>query len=130
MHQQIKYLCQILNEIDNDPTKSMQYYTGACQTKTPLTGPLYNCRWLLIEECLHKLQHQYEHNDDCGVVDHHVNEIFDRINDVYQRTQHNCWRSHDHHFHKTLEEYVNCPITCLAEIQEFLEKMVKELYTT
>jgi hypothetical protein len=130
MHQQIKDLQEIINQIDNDPTKSMQYFTGACLTKTPLTKTVYNCRWLLIEECLHKIQHMLEQSDDCSIVDSHVNEIFDKLNDVYQKTQYNCWRSHDHHFHKTIEEYVNCPVTCLAEVGEFLGLMLKELYHT
>jgi hypothetical protein len=130
MHQQIKELCQIIVTIDNDPVKSMSYFTGVCDTKTPLTKPLYNCRWLLITDALHRLQHQFMHSDDCSYVDSHVDELFNKLNDVYQRNQHHCWQSHHHHFHRTFEEYVNCPITCLAEVSEYLSKIIKELYTT
>jgi hypothetical protein len=28
------------------------------------------------------------------------------------------------------QDIVNCPVTCIAEISEYLEKTIKEIYTT
>lgn len=130
MQQQIKLLRDILDKINNDASTSMQYYTGPCLTKTPMTGPVYNVKWLLIEDILHKTQHGIERSDDCSVVDKHVEDIFNNLNHIYTRTQQHCWPSHAHHFHTSFREYVNCPITCLPEISEYLDKITKELYHT
>lgn len=40
----------------------------------------------------------------------------------------NTWPLHDVHFHKNFEEYVYCPYTCLNEISECLEKILKEYF--
>ena len=35
------------------------------------------------------------------------------------------WPLHDVHFHKSFEEFCNCPFTCLTEIADCVEKISK-----
>lgn len=48
--------------------------------------------------------------------------VYNRMVDLHWDNQYQC---HDVHFHKTFEEWLNCPFTCLQEILDFLEKICK-----
>jgi hypothetical protein len=132
MHLQIKFLIDILNNIDSNPQQSMQFITsGGCKyisTSPSNLSPSKDCRWTLIGEILHKSQHIQMSNDNCGEVDMYITDIFTKLNDVYQHSQQYCWKSHEHHFHTNFEQYVNCPVTCISEISEYLERTLKEMY--
>ena len=121
MQQRIKFLLDILNQLDNDPNKSTNFLNSP---------PTVNSKWMLLEEALHRIEHNIRHSDDCTQVDSYVHSILTHLNVLYQRNQHNCWISHTHHFHTCFQDYVNCPVTCLTEIAEYLSKVMKENYTT
>jgi hypothetical protein len=55
-----------------------------------------------------------------------TNEILEFINS--KNWHHHCWQLHDCHFHINFETFVACPFTCLSEIEEVLNKILKELY--
>lgn len=129
MKEQIDLLRHILNEIDSDPIQSMQYYTGCCLTKDGKTPP-GNCRELLLTEALHRATHSIYKSDDCATVDKYATNVALRLNQVYQHNQQHCWPLHTHHFHPNFIAWVNCPVTCIAEISEYLDKIQKEMYTT
>lgn len=129
MKEQLDLVRRIINEIDNDPINSMRYYTG-CAISTQGGIPPGNCREILLTEALHKATHSVYNSDNCDFVDKHMENVQLRLNQVYQYSQHICWPSHVHHFHPTFIAWVNCPVTCLAEISEYLEKIQKEMYST
>lgn len=128
MEQQLHFLRDCLEELDNNPHETMKYYTFNCRNTNNSNIPTSDCRWLLIQELLHKAQHIYENNNDCGTVDFHVTDLFSRIEILYQTTQHLCWTSHSHHFHPSFRDYINCPVTCITEICEYLKKILKERF--
>ena len=132
MHQQLKFLHDTLEVIDNDPQKTMQFYTGCCIAKPNINNnpPPSNIRWLLIEDILHKVQHFGLQTNNEITVSKSVDDIFYKLNDIYQRTQHYCWDSHVHHFHTSFRDYINCPVTCITEIVEYIDKITKEVYHT
>jgi len=129
MKEQIEMIRTVLDQIDNDPRQSMSFFTGSCYTVSG-TRPKANCREILLTEILHKVTHQLYQSDDCQKVDSYMDPVMVKLNDIYQRCQHHCWLSHAHHFHPNFIAYVNCPITCLAEISDYLLKIQKEMYTT
>lgn len=57
-----------------------------------------------------------------GVLDENNKEL-EYMNKIYLANQHLCWKSHEHHFHIAFVEYLTCPVTCLYEIVEWLEKI-------
>jgi hypothetical protein len=133
MLSQLKLLVNILRDIDSNPSQSMMFYTGGSY-KQHLSNPNSNppptpdCRWILIVEAL---QHIDTSNPDATrdishKEDHH--EVLRKLNTGWQETQHLCWHSHDHHFHINFHQYVLCPVTCLYEIIEYIEKVIKEKY--
>jgi hypothetical protein len=128
MKEQIDMMRRIIEEIDNNPLHSMKYYTGCTPNTTE--RPPSNCRELLLVEALHRATHSVYTNDNCDDVDKYMKPVIVRLNDAYQYSQHLCWPSHTHHFHPDFMAYVNCPITCLAEICEYLQRVQKQLYTT
>jgi hypothetical protein len=121
MLQQIKLLCEILTNIDNDPSKCMQFYTSGgymSHRQNPATTqtPTSDCRWLLIVEALQHIDNENYH------------DFLRKLNADFVETQHLCWKSHDHHFHVDFHRYVLCPVTCLYEVVEYLNKLIKEMY--
>lgn len=127
MHNQLKMLAEIIESIDSGP-QAMQFYTDACDGMTVVNKPVYNIKWLLVRDTLHRIEHTIQNNNDCMQVDHCVERNLVLLNERYRQNQHLCWLSHQHHFHVSLEQYVNCPVTCLYEITEFLNKLIKEIY--
>lgn len=128
MKEYLTNISKILDEIDNNPLKSMQFFTTAVANTTIVNKPIDNCRMNLIIDILHNLVYNYSQLQNTDDIQKNTDEILYNINNKYQKNQHLCWYSHEHHFHKTFEEYVNCPITCLFEISEFLEKLRRECY--
>jgi len=119
---------KILNEIDNNPLKSLQFFTTTLSSTTITNKPPDNCRLTLIIDILHNLICNYTQIEDSVDISKCINEILDNINSKYQQHQHFCWKSHESHFHKAFDEYVNCPVTCIYELSEFLDKLAKECY--
>ncbi len=129
MHQHLKFLVSVVNSIDNDPQKSMLFYTTALTTTTVENKPPKDIRWRLLVDSLYNFEAHLENKDIYDrSLERSVDDILDKLNTRYQNHQHLCWKSHEHHFHTTVQDYVNCPITCLCEIGEFLDKLVKEIY--
>jgi hypothetical protein len=130
MHQHIKLLSEIIGNIDNDPMRSLAFYTGTLPDYCHQLHPPKDCKWVLMVDTLCHIEkhrdsaaNEYEKN-----IEYTVRQILDKLNSKYQQHQNLCWESHKHHFHTTIEEYVNCPVTCLTEISEFLDRLVKEIY--
>lgn len=128
MRQQLSLLREFLEHIDSNPIESMKYFTSATPTTTPQNAPPAKARELLIMDSLHRIQHFIMQSNDCQIVDDTIRDVREFLDSKYSNYQHLCWRSHEHHFHTDFLQYVNCPVTCLAEISEFLEKLQKELY--
>jgi hypothetical protein len=128
MHQQLKFLCQTIRDIDNDPVQSLSYYTGATVNPAICLKAYDDVRWELIKETLHKAEHYVQRNNQCHEVDHLVDKNLESFNQHYQNHQDLCWPCHQGHFHVTIQEYVNCPTTCLCEIEEFVQKLMRRIY--
>jgi len=59
---------------------------------------------------------------------HYQNLIQDqKDSDVFVKGNLIPWRLHDTHFHVDLKEYIQCPFTCMPEISEMLEKIIKKI---
>ena len=125
MQQQIKFLAEVLEEIDRNPEASVRYFN--CRLDDSATS-VKDIRYVLIKDSLHKMEHHFRQDPNCAIVDPHVDTILKELDRHYHNHQHLCWRSHEHHFHTSFDSYVNCPITCLCEISEFLNKLIKEIY--
>lgn len=58
-----------------------------------------------------------------------IEDLHSRMDLVYHRLVDSHWdnqyQCHDVHFHKSFEEWLNCPFTCLQEVLDFLEKICK-----
>lgn len=121
-------LKELIDKMDESPIQSMQFWTTPTSTTNKTNVPPANIKEVFIRDCIHKVQHIYLADNNCEYVDSTLSGISEKLNELYSRSQHFCWRSHEHHFHPGFFEYVNCPITCLAEISEFLSKLTKELY--
>jgi len=121
-------LSMILDEIDNNPSKSLMFFTTSMSTTTIANKPLDNCRFSLICDILHTIIYNRTQMQNIDDIHKNTDDILRNIDNKYQKNQHFCWSSHEHHFHKTFEEYVNCPITCLCEISEYLDKLNKKCY--
>lgn len=128
MQQQLKFLQQVLEEINNDPQKSLKYFTTDNKWRNNETTPPSDCKWELIGSVLHHIEHSLEQINDCSIIDPAVSHNLDKLNILYQSHQQYCWVSHQHHFHTNFQEYINCPMTCIAEITEYLDKLTKEIY--
>lgn len=115
MKQTLLSLTQILSSINDDPQKSLCYFTNSNKYRTNETTPPPDCKWILIHEALNHL----------NISNKDKQEFLIELNLIYTYNQHLCWKSHEHHFHANFECYVNCPMTCLGEIVEFLEKVIK-----
>lgn len=128
----LRILTEILRDVDSNPSKSMMFFTGGSY-KQHLTNtnmqqtPTPDCRWVLIVEILQHIDSTYDPGKDASErIDYH--EVLARLNENFVSTQGLCWRTHDHHFHIDFHRYVLCPVTCLYEIVEYLERLVKEKY--
>lgn len=123
LQHRLQHLISVFQAVNEEPQKSLYFYTGAFPPNTRTIQPPPDIKWRLFVDSLYHFE-MHQHEADIKVID----EVLDVLNNHYQQRQHFCWRSHEHHFHVDLEEYVNCPVTCLYEIEEFLEKLHKELY--
>jgi hypothetical protein len=121
-------LSRILNEIDNDPLKSLQFFTTSLSSTNITNKPLDSCRMILITDILYNLIRNLSQLNDISDIQKNMDGILHNINNKYQNNQHLCWKSHEHHFHQSFEDYVNCPTTCLYEVSEFFNKLNKECY--
>lgn len=51
------------------------------------------------------------------------NQVMSLLNDNFWS---NMYPAHDSHFHRSLEQYLNCPFTCLTEIVDCIEKIARK----
>ena len=128
MKEYLTDLYRMLDEIDNNPNKSLLFFTTSMPTTTLTNKPPDTCRFDLIVDILHSSIYNRTQLQSMDDIHKNTEEILRSIDNKYQKNQHFCWRSHDYHFHKSFEEYVNCPVTCLCEISEYLNKLNKECY--
>lgn len=131
MKQHLLTLKQTIDHIDNDPVRSMRFWTTSCSNTHEGNKPPDDIRYKLVVDTLYTIEAQILNKDIVQVIQdpdfcRMVDEKLDRLDRFYQQHQEYTWRSHDHHFHTSFAQYVNCPITCLTEISEFLGKIVKE----
>jgi hypothetical protein len=124
----IKFLVSTIDDIDNNPIDSMKFYNGPLPQSHINQKTKDDAKGLLIGHILHDYEHHIQNTQDCGIVDPQVTQILSKLNIFYLNHQHLCWPSHSHHFHTNFGEYLNCPITCLAEISEFLKKLGREMF--
>lgn len=128
MKEYLTELISIIDQINNDPRKSLMFFTTSTANTTIQNKPIDDCKMKLITEIAWHLVQQYTQLRDENDIQKNLDELLEQIHNKYIHNQHMCWKSHEHHFHKSFEEYVNCPVTCLCEIGEFLDKVRKEYY--
>ncbi len=136
MYQQLKHLADIIENIDSDPQRSMLFYTTSVTTTNVKNKPPDGVRWHLIVDTLYQIESMSKFHRDYRDIDIHlrddisrsVDNILEQLNNKYHNHQYLCWQSHSHHFHVTVQEYINCPVTCLFEVSEFINKLIKEIY--
>lgn len=128
MKEYLSNLSQILNEIDNNPVRSLQFFTTPMTTTNITNKPKDDCRYILIVDIIRNLIHSFTQLQNEDDVQKNLDQILYNINSKFQHNQQLCWPSHIHHFHSTFEDYVNCPVTCLFELSEFISKLNKECY--
>jgi hypothetical protein len=63
------------------------------------------------------------HQDGIQKVEHRVKEIYQFLDKHWDK---HTWRLHEVHFHTNFGQYVNCVYTCASELDECLEKILKE----
>jgi len=127
MQEQLNLLIETLESVDNDPKKSLRFFTTAMPTTNITNVPPPDCRYQLIVDILYSMCFNIHQGDD-GLARQNVDDIMLKLSEEYQSNQHHCWQAHSHHFHTTLSEYINCPVTCLYEIIEYLHKVRKDMY--
>ena len=127
MKQHLKDLSALLNDINNNPQNSMKFFTGPCKNNEK-SKPRDDIKYILIRDILENVEF-IQNNRQQADYSERISKILQDIDRKYQQTQNLCWRSHDHHFHATFKDYVNCPVTCLAELSEYFEKLHKELFS-
>lgn len=127
--EQLKLLCEILTEIDSQPVRSMAYITNATKTTAIHNKPPDDIRWLLLRDILHKSFMSFAlSEEDQNQAPERAYKLLAFIDQKYQQNQQLCWQSHSHHFHESFEKYVNCPVTCLWELVEFISKIQEKIY--
>jgi|SRR5208337_3267766 len=126
MKEYLTELSVILNDIDNNPVKSLQFFTTALVNTNIVNKPIDECRMKLITEILFHISLRQVFSEE--YAQKNTDKILQSISTKYTNNQNLCWLSHSHHFHSSFEEYVNCPVTCLYELVEFFEKLKKECY--
>lgn len=114
MQHHLVYLRDALHSLDLNPTMSLQFWSKP------------ELKLLSIQDILRFSIHHQDRimeSEDCDAKARTILEGLDGKN------WHNCtWRLHDCHFHTNFREYVNCPQTCISEIEECLDKILKENY--
>lgn len=128
MKEYLTEMISIIDQINNDPIRSLQFFTTSLINTNITNKPPDNCKMILVREILAHLIRNYTQLRDNNDLQKNLDDVLVNIDNKYQHNQHICWKSHEHHFHKSFEEYVNCPVTCLCEIGEFLDKVRKEYY--
>lgn len=118
MQKQLEKLRELLQAADNNIEISKCFY----ESNNNKTAKKYE----LIESWIHDIFHHTTAIQDCIDIKIKTEAFMDRLNLNYFEKQHKyCWQSHMCHFHMALRDWINCPMTCLAEIDEFCEKLLK-----
>lgn len=116
MQQELIKLLNILERMDNDPLTCVAFYQELKEK---------NAKYEIIQKTVFEVMHDMYMYDaiETGIK---TRQLLERINLRYSYSNHNfCWKSHETHFHMTFCDWINCPMTCIAEIREFFEKLVK-----
>lgn len=116
MQKELTKLLDVLQRMDDDPKTCMMFYTEL-QNK--------NAKFEIIQQTIMQIISDMHHYDpvECKTKS---NAIIDRMNYRYFHNQHiYCWQSHISHFHMSFQNWINCPHTCITEIKEFVEKLLK-----
>jgi hypothetical protein len=116
MQKQLSILHKILTKVDENVEISKSFYENT----------IGKSKFSLIKESLHQIEHDVCGHGDCVEINSNRDKLLVSLNARYHQNQHRyCWPSHMSHFHMTLEQWINCPMTCIAEINEFIEKIIK-----
>lgn len=116
IQKELAVLINLLSNMDNDPEISLYFHIYEKKKSS------------IIDKCLHKTRHIVNNNENCVIVDINIHKIKDIINERFNQYHNLQWPSHLSHFHTNFKSYVSCPVTCLYEVIEFLEKLEKEIY--
>jgi uncharacterized protein Usg len=123
MQQNIKFLKEIFTNFDDDPKISNSFWLHPEHKYLRMMDVLFHSVTKFDNLDINNPFLQEE-------VTTITNQIYYELNDFYTNNQQYCWRLHDVHFHPDFAGYVNCPFTCLAEITEFLDKILKENFAS
>lgn len=114
MQKEVKKLLELVKNMDSDASISEHF---VCLIEK-------DSKFQSLQSILHQIVHEM-YGYDCIESGIETKKIMEKLNYRYFHNQHRyCWHSHMSHFHMSLRDWINCPMTCLTEIQEFLEKII------
>lgn len=115
MQKQLQELQRILRFLENDINSTMKFYEFK-------SGDKYS----FFCDILHQTLHDTEKGQPCLYIDEKTKQTLTYLNSRYMNSQRDyCYQSHMCHFHMSLKDWVNCPMTCISELEEFVGKILK-----
>lgn len=105
-------LSQVLKNMDDDPVACMHFW----ESPTGRDRVVLN---LLMDAASIHARHQ---NKTMDALHASFEQAASRLmSEFWAHT----WPTHDCHFHKSFNEFVNCPFTCLTELADCVEKIAQ-----
>ena len=119
MRQNLLQLKEILGYFNNDVKVSNDFY-GRHGTNVVIEDSKFE----VIYKTLAEIEQSNNPNLSQEELAKNVRVIGDKLNHLYSSNQHFTWPSHSVHFHVDIVAWINCPMTCLYEIEEFVGKVL------
>ena len=113
MKHNLSMLRDALEQIDNDPQKSMLFYNNP------------KMRLKFIQDVLNFSISQLDNIDNPAEMQLRYNELTTFLDINFQQYG---WPAHEVHFHTNFMQHSSCPFTCLNEISTIIEKIIKEKF--
>jgi|SRR5215831_2829837 len=117
MENELKQLSVVLTNMDNDPRTCLMFFRDL---------PDRDAKYNIFENTVKQvLTQNYQHYDSVE-INVESEKFMDRLNYRFFHSQKDyCWQSHMCHFHMNIRSWINCPQTCIAEIKDFVDKLLK-----
>lgn len=105
MREQLLAFSDLLKKMDDNPHNCMEFWSAPANGRT---------KFQMFIDCL-----IFSTDDQAiqGLMLAHLKARYVNSQKDY------CYPSHMCHFHMSLKDWIDCPQTCLTEIQEFVEKI-------
>lgn len=103
-----------IEQMDNDPTKSLYFYNNpAAKVK-------------LLQDLVNFSVQQIDRIEDPVAAHMRASEISNFLDVHFQQYT---WGAHEVHFHTNFNQFASCTFTCLTEISAIIEKVIKEKFS-